>query len=263
MYVFFAWKVIYCHHTYHVNDKNWTSWSEISWIQSVVTATVPHGSSIPCSILPLKCNITNITLLHCCCTTVYSVTRQIEKITKSFWDRNSHCLSLCVAPAYTRRFHWDSAPICIDRRLKWVTSAFLKFIFHGLSFNGVHVQLFRQRPGAARTSPFLWVTHTRSSSPRRSVSCDSGSCCPGRRSPFRKRWVGSRVWCSPCPCDPSSWSRSASCAPWWCRSCAGGPRICRCSSAASLSRRSRSPDPVRSRSAPAPSESRASTSGLS
>lgn len=45
--------------------------------------------------LRLKWNTTNKMLLHCCYTTVYSVTTQIEKMIKTFWyEHSSFCVSL-------------------------------------------------------------------------------------------------------------------------------------------------------------------------
>lgn len=110
-------------------------------------------------------------------------------------------------------------------------------------------------------SSHLGVIRSRSSLQTRSVPCDNGSCCPGRKIPFRTPSAGSRARCWPYPCGPSSWTPSASCAPWWCHSSVDEPCICRCSSAAEQSRRCRSRGPVRSLSAPAPSESRALASG--
>lgn len=104
------------------------------------------------------------------------------------------------------------------------------------------------------------VIHTRSSLPTHCVSCGSGSYCPGRKSFSRTRSVGSRALCWPCLCGP--WSPPSSCAPWWCRSCAGGLYTVHCSTAAVPSRHCRTPDPVHWLLVPVPWQSRVSASAL-
>lgn len=107
--------------------------------------------------MPLhKYNITNIMLLHCCYTTVYSVTTQIEKIIKMFWYQQSfsvsqktllHLLSMWFDRTCGDRYQKFKVCLSINIFLVFLPGV---FFFHKWSFNSIHVTLFWQRLWAAR-----------------------------------------------------------------------------------------------------------------